>query len=156
MCRLIIVTVARLVPLVEQELLTLQKHMNSTQFLLVVRVTPSSVFSVVFYLSLFVFLLYLFWPLYCLRLFLRFLIIPLSSWYLQKHFLLYCYDVNQWKYEKITICSQILLQLTLFWFVKSKLFLVGQNVHNIFITFWFSVENNSALVITLRSMGLFS
>ena len=153
MCRLIIVTVARLVPLVEQELLTRQEYMSSTLFWLVVRVTPSSVFSVVFYLSLFVFLSCLFWPLYCLRPFLWFLIIPLSS---SKNFLLNCYDVNQRKYEKITLCSQILLQLTLFWFVKSKLFLVGQNVHNIFITFWFSVENNSALVITLRSMGLFS
>ena len=72
--------VTRLVPLVEQERLTLPGHMNSPQDFSGVRVTRSLVLCVMFCISLFVRLSFFFWPLCCLFFFdLRIHIIPLAS-----------------------------------------------------------------------------
>ena len=72
--------VTRRVPHVEQELLTLPEHMSSYPVFSGVRVSRSLVLCVVFCKSLFVFLYFIFWPLYCLLFFdLRFLITPFVS-----------------------------------------------------------------------------
>ena len=71
---------ARQVPLVEQELLNLQERLSSPLIFSGIRVTRSFVFCVVFCISLFVLLYFLFWPLCCLFFFdLRTLITPLVS-----------------------------------------------------------------------------
>jgi hypothetical protein len=64
----------RRVSLVEQELLTLMKHMSSPPVCSGVRVDWSLVFCVVFCRSLFVLLSFFFWPLCCLSFDLRILI----------------------------------------------------------------------------------
>ena len=72
--------VTRRVSLVEQELLTLPKHLNSPPVFGGVHVTPSLVFICLFCRSLFVLLYFVFWPLYCLFFFdIRILITPLVS-----------------------------------------------------------------------------
>jgi len=73
--------VTRWVPLVEQELLTLQEHPSSPLDFSGVRVTRSVVFCEVFCTSLFILLSFFFWPLHCLYLFfyLWIMISPLVS-----------------------------------------------------------------------------
>ena len=68
---------ARQVPLVEQELLTLQEHLSSPPVFSGVRVTRSLVLCVMFCRSLFVLLYFFFWPLCLLFFDLRILITPL-------------------------------------------------------------------------------
>ena len=73
-------SLSRWLPLVEQELLTLPKHMSSPPVLSGVRVTRSLVFMCMFCRSLFVLLYIFFWPLCCLFFFdIRILIHPLVS-----------------------------------------------------------------------------
>ena len=72
--------ITRLIPHVEQELLTLPEHLKSSSVFSWVHITRSLVFCVVVYIALFVPLSYFFWPLYCLTVFdLRCPMIPLVS-----------------------------------------------------------------------------
>ena len=53
---------------VEQEFLTLPEHMRSPPFFIGIRVARSLVFCVMFCRSLFSWLFFIFWPLYCIHL----------------------------------------------------------------------------------------
>jgi hypothetical protein len=70
----------RRVPLMEQELPTLPKHLSSSSVLSGVRVIRSLVLCVCFFRSLFVLWYFFFWPLCCMFFFdIRILITPLVS-----------------------------------------------------------------------------
>ena len=86
----------QLVPLVEQELLTLPEHLNSPPVFSGVRVTRSLVLYV-FCRSLFVLLYFFFWPLCCLFFFdIRILIAPLVWVNVQKNRLKWVISLYIW------------------------------------------------------------
>jgi hypothetical protein len=78
--------VTRWVSHMKQELLTIPEHPSSPPVFRSVRVARSLVFSIVFCRSLFVFLSFFFWPLYCLSLNLRILITFFGIFILFFHF----------------------------------------------------------------------
>ena len=86
--------VTRRVSHMEQELLTIPEHLSSPPVFRSVRVARSLVFSIVFCRSLFVFLYFFFWPLYCLSLNLRILITSLVSSYFSS-------TLNNWQQKQI-------------------------------------------------------
>ena len=95
--------VARRMSLVEQEPLTLPKHLSPIPFLCVVRIGQCLVFCVVFCGSFFV--LFLFWPLYRLSFFdLRFLF---SSFLASSNFFLKCQILIDWFITQVTSSSYI-------------------------------------------------